>query len=198
MKSLRGLIFVLGLGSSTAGAAPLVVEALFDAKSRMPGVLMPFQVTGDVMSGGTIVDVQIEHPDSSVQCHGMVDPHIASIVLVKCSAPQQIVISLRVVQAGQFFEQRFGAYDIKYPAGGSPVNPNPVVDPDILAGKQLFNSWCVKCHNPPTQKRGRTAAQIIGSISTVPSMVNVKSEADGASVLTADEAKKLEAYLKSL
>ena len=46
MKLLMSILFIGLLGSSAAGAAPLVVEALFDTKSRMPGVLIQAMACG--------------------------------------------------------------------------------------------------------------------------------------------------------
>lgn len=202
MKLLMSILFIGLLGSSAAGAAPLVVEALFDTKSRMPGVLIPFRVSGDLITGGArILEVLVEAKTAGVTCGGMVDLYFPDIIQVKCSDTTDIIIAVRVVNGAEFNEGLFGPYVLKYPAGGKPVKPTPVEDPNILAGKQLFNAFCVSCHNPPTLKRGRTAAQINGAItgpSKIPAMVNVKSESDGASVLTADEALKLEAYLKSI
>lgn len=192
MKRILVTAFFLLLGSPAAGAAPLVVEALFISKARIPGVLIPFRVKGDVMAGGgTILSIETKS-DNGVDCRTMQDPFANDIIHLKCAAPAKVDIRIRATAGGQFYEITLAALEIKYPVSGVVVVKPPTVDPEILLGRQLFNTYCVACHTDSAAKKGRTANQILSAINAKPQMNFLRG------TVNSTEAGKIAKYLGSL
>lgn len=191
MKKLFVTILILILGSPAAGAAPLVVEALFNSKSRMPGVLIPFRVKGDVMLTGNLLEIQAIS-NNGVDCRAMIDPHIKDIFHLKCTDATKVDLKIRATAGGQFHEATIAAIEIKYPVSGVVIISPPAADPDILLGKQLFGTFCVACHVNPSGKAKRTAVQINAAITDRNEMKPLKTQ------VTADQVNKIAKYLGSL
>jgi hypothetical protein len=191
MKKLLFLVLILSLGSPAAGAAPLVVEALFNTKSRMPGTLIPFRVTGDVMLTGSLISVEATS-NNGVDCRAMIDPFINTNFHVKCADETMVSIKIRATAGGEFYEATMAALEIKYPVSGVVTVSRTPVDPDIRAGKQLFGVFCVSCHSNPLDKKGKTALQISAAIDTKDKMKPLKAQVSAA------DLDKIAKYLGSL
>lgn len=176
-------------------AAPIEVIKLYDQQSHIPGVLIPLRIKGDLLNaGGSIFEIQVE--SGGIDCRVMKDPYIADTYLLKCADEASVNLRVRVSHAGRITDLVYGPLPIIMPAAGLEViQPDDPNAPDVFAGKQLFNSYCVNCHNPASVKRDRNAAQIRKAMTAPnnPYGMNFLN-----SVLSDTDLKKIEAYLKSL
>lgn len=190
-------IFVLSLlvVARVSQAQPVTVESLFEASSRMPTVLIPFTVGGEALSdGGEVVETSV-NASAGADCRMMRDPYLSNIYLLKCSSEAVVHLNWTVVHGEKTYRVSYGPVEVEKPEEGMeivPPRPTEPADPKILAGRQLFNAYCITCHTQPAGKAGRSRAQMKSAVDTVPSMAGLKT------ILQDADYEKLEAYLKTL
>lgn len=177
--------------AQAAGAQSLSVTPLYDSSSQQPNALIPFRVQGAAMNAGAIQATRVSLLGASdADCRAMKDPFARDIVLLKCTQEARVTLHVSVSNGSGLLTLDYGPVTVKMPAPNlQPVNPNPV-DPAILAGRQLFNTYCIACHQP-SEKANRNAAQLKAA-TTRPEMSFL------APLLNADAYNKLTAYLGSL
>jgi hypothetical protein len=189
---MKTLLLALLLAVQGAAADTLAVESLFEQKSRIPTVLIPLKIKGDAIdAGGTVFDVAVSATNDA-DCRVMKDPFVANVHLLKCLSESDVTLTFKVAQGGKIHQLVYGPLHVKLPEGDFKIVPPKPGAEDILAGTQIYNVYCISCHNPPRLKAGRTAAQIRGALGSQPEMKPFNSSLSDA------DLKKIEAYLKSL
>lgn len=189
---IRTLIVALVSFPAVALPPPEVsVVNLYDSKSRIPGALIPFKVQGVAMTNGHLLGVDVTTPTDGT-CKTMIDPFTPSIFFLKCSTETSAQVKVRVLSDSTIYEVSLGPIAIVAPFSNVvPVDPRPTVDPNVIAGSQLFGAHCVRCHTPQI-KAGRTASQIQAATLVIDDMKPL------AGVLTPSDYTKLEAFLRSV
>lgn len=183
-------ILILTMPLWVSAQAPQVIS-LYDQKSRLPEALIPFKLAGS----GSILSVAMVSPEPGI-CHVMRDPFLANIFLLKCRVETNATVLIKATNGGsQIFEISYGPIEIKKPfANVVVIAPDvPITNPDALRGQDLFGSYCLDCHKP-YQKPDRTTNQIKSAIQSIGQMRN--NPIYKLETLTADDLKKIEAYLK--
>jgi hypothetical protein len=183
---LTGILF-LGLN---AFAESLSLLPIYDANSRNPGILIPFKISGDILNGGEIRSLEVINPSAGL-CQLMQDPYLATIILLKCTKVAKVGIRVNVAKNNKFYSVSLNSIQIKLPGSGGVVIDPGDDDPNILAGRQLFVTYCIGCHQA-INKTGRTATQITNAVNSINDMKPLKT------ILVGNDYKKLEAYLGSL
>lgn len=185
------LIFVLTF-SIVAEAQMVSVKPMYDANSRVPMALIPFRVQGDAILSGKIDGIKVTRSNQSADCRAMKDPYLKDVFLLKCTQVTDVMMKVTVVSGSTRYVLNYGPIAVKLPAAGlTVVEPGPT-DPNILAGRQLFNTYCVECHSQAKAKSGRTNVQIKNAVFAISDMFPLKT------VLSDTDYIKLSAYLKSL
>lgn len=209
MKGCRsGLIILMNVATifSANGAWAADIVSLFDADSRVPGLILPFQVKVESGQEVEVTSTGVSVLSGAGECRTMRDPFIKSIFLLKCSAAAQVQVNLRAVSGGETFALSLEPFAVKSPSddleiideggdsGGGGGGANPV-----QLGQQIFNSYCISCHNPASRFKGRTAAEIESALKNNTSMKNAL-QATGTTLpnFTAEDYQALEAYFGSL
>ena len=185
MKFLGGLVLFI----SSMAAAQSVVP-LFRDNSLTTYVTMPFRLEDDDGKALTIVSIDIT--SSKENCQAMIDPMIVSNFLVKCTKPGALAVDV-------FFKDASGAmmrisYDdltvTKISDTATVLQPTPE-DPDkYKAGRDLFATQCMGCHQSPHEKPNRSSTQIKSAIANITRMKSIK--------LTDAQVKSISDYLNNL
>ena len=188
-----------------ANAVTLTVESLYDAKSRIPTALIPLRVSGDAINaGGTIFDVSVL-ANGGADCRAMKDPFTPTIYLLKCDRPSQVTVVFKVSAGGQLHQIQFGPLEIQIPAGTVIVPPTSP-ETETLAGRQLFNTYCIECHSDARAKRGKSAARIRDAVFNQISGLDLRimqpppvgqASANMKAILTPSDYTRLELYLRN-
>lgn len=194
MRLLLVLAFLLGMGSKVNSAEPdLRVVSLFDQNSRIPNTLIPFQVEGALLAGGRLESVTVT-PPANQDCRVMIDPYLKSTFLLKCLAPADVYMKVRVVSGLNAYDVNYGPVQVSVPFANVvvvPPGPGPGEDPDLLAGRQIYGAYCIRCHTPQSKAK-RTAAAIRSALHAIPDMKSLNP------ILKDGDLAKIANYLGSL
>jgi mono/diheme cytochrome c family protein len=185
------LIFSILLFATNA-LAQVSVSGLYDLRSRVPGILIPFKVIAE--SNSVSVLNAIAQPEDGADCRTMLDPFRKDIFLLKCTAETKLLLRVQVSNGNKYYAINYGPVIIANLAEDlTPIDSDqPQENSQILAGRQLYNTYCINCHNPPSVKAKRTFNQIKSSLTAVPTMTSLSR------LLSEDDITKLTAYLGSL
>ena len=187
------------LGSwALAQAQAIHIRALYDDRSFIPQVLIPFQVQGDLITSGAKIRkldvVDAKQNKISESCKGIVDPYYPSIFLIKCTEPSNFHIKLELELAGKGYALSYRDLKVIQPGEGLVVvDPNPTLDlTNWNAGRALYNTLCNECHlpGPRSTKKGATVSRIQLGIKSIKEMQRSDLKA-----LTEKQLKQIEVYL---
>lgn len=206
---LWGIIAFCLLSQAARAASP--ITALYDDASFRTGLTLPFQVeTVKSATGATIAGLRVQaaNTDSVAaagKCQIAKDKFLRTHFLVMCPEPGKFDLQIDVSEGSRLETINYGPITIAplKPGYVEPIKPvDPVVDPDIAAGKALLSSKvqtvspfysCMNCHTTPDTYGLRTKA-------TTATLMNLNSKTLMKDVpnLTRDEAAKVLKYLNTV
>lgn len=175
------------------------MSGLYAQDARVAGALIPFQVTGTLMSQGAVQNVVATNSSGS-DCRAMVDPYRDHIFLLKCASAATVQLAISVLNNGQIYNIVYGPVSITAAASGyAEISTGSADDSgDPSHGQEIFYSTsitangtsCSTCHSP-ADKSGRTAEQIQNAVFGQSAMHIFKGK------LSAQDYKDLAAFLGS-
>lgn len=186
---MKSFLFMLTLVlSHFAVAQSASVVGRFDAQSRIPGVLIPYELQGAIDS----VQSATVNVDAGQDCRIMKDPYINNIYLLKCSVPAKVTLVFKLTVSGHATTISYGKETIDYPsgykltstaasgttAGGGSSTATSTETAVLASGQQLYANNCVKCHGAASGFNGKSAALIKSKIATVNQMAQFSSLSD--------------------
>ena len=175
---------------ATQIAAAQSVVPLFRNNSLTTYVTMPFRLED---AGGNALNIlNIELLSSKDNCQAMIDPMILSNFLVKCTKTDSLRLAVFFKDSsGSIVRINYGPIVIAKISLSEDVLI-PVVDNSekYKAGRELFTSHCMSCHQSPYDKPNRSLTQIKSAISGITRMKSIK--------LTDPQVKSISDYLNHL
>lgn len=186
MKFLGAVILFL----STIGASAQQVTPLFRDNSLTTFVTMPFRLE---TSGHVAIPIlSIDITSSKANCQGMIDPMISSNFLVKCTKPDSLRVSVYYKDTGgNMMRINYGPLVVTKISDNDSVLVPVNNDTDkYKAGRDLFATQCMSCHQSPHDKPNRSSTQIKSAISNITRMKSIK--------LTDTQVKSISDYLNNL
>lgn len=191
MSILRNVVLLMLFTVPAFSQSPSI-RSLFASDSYLPHVLLPFQVSHSLISaGGKISSVKVESATGGADCRAMVDPYRTDIFLLKCKSPSTVSVRVYLSNGDTVYHFAYTGVAITTPSGLEIVDPDPTPqDPTWVAGRALYNSYCLTCHSP-TSKQGRSASQIRSAILGVGAM----SSRSELTSLTTDQLNKIATYM---
>lgn len=185
MKFFGFVIFFL---TSTVFAQQVV--PLFRNNSLTTFVTMPFRLESASQQAIPILSIDIT--SSKANCQGMIDPMISSNFLVKCTHPDSLRVSVFYKDAsGNMMRINYGPLVIsKISETDSVLAPVTENVDKYKAGRDLFSTQCMSCHQSPHDKPNRSSTQIKSAIANITRMKSIK--------LTDAQVKSISDYLNNL
>ncbi len=185
MKLWGALVFLIG-----SMAAAQEVVPLFRNDSLTTYVTMPFRLQDD--NGQAISIVSIEITSSKENCQGMIDPKISSNFLVKCTKEGALGVDVYFRDAsGSMMRIVYNDITVTKISDSATVLQPVTEDPDkYKAGRDLFATYCMKCHQAAHDKANKSVTQIKSAITNIGSMKSIK--------LTDAQIKSISDYLNNL
>ncbi|AZZ36092.1 hypothetical protein CIK05_04560 [Bdellovibrio sp. qaytius] len=180
---------ILILLSAHIAMAQTVVP-LFRDNSLTTYVTMPFRLKA--ANGSAIPILSIEVLSSKDHCQAMIDPMISANFLVKCTKTDSLRIAVYYKNSdGSVSRINYGPVTVAKISASEEVL-TPVVDNSqkYKAGKDLFASTCMGCHQSPQDKPNRSVSQIKSAIAGITRMKSIK--------LTDTQVKSISDYLNNL
>lgn len=191
-------------GAQVADMSGVKIRSLFDARSRQPGVQIPFQFSGKDVEGGVLRAASVTGGSAAADCKISRDPFRSDVAFLKCDAEADVQMHLEILVGNRVVKTTVAPIAVKLPAPNlvvvDPVDPGVV---DYKNGLSLFSAKCVSCHNPPSAKKNATDLRIRGAIAGVPmmngSMMDRSRGQNGVDLrkLTNEEIRILVIYLKN-
>ena len=195
---MRLWIFLLipTLFAAAASAQTARVRSLYESRSFLPGVLIPFQVQAPNRALRTDITSITTTAPRSADCRTLQDPFHSGVFHLKCQGVTATPFQIRVrfLAGNQAYQISYDNIQIANPGGGVVVvEPEPpAIDPAIISGKNLYASYCLSCHTK-NDNRNVTASRIRNAINGVSRMRTTQ----GLTSLTDAQLRDMEAYLKS-
>ncbi len=188
---MQALLMIALLFFADEGFAQVQLEAksLYEDDARIPGVIIPLKLSGDILTQGGIAFSANVKSANGADCRIMKDPFLPLIYLLKCASPSEVQVFFKIEKSRQLFELQVGPIDINYPSGTQPLDEDRPPNPEVLRGKDLF-SQCVNCHKS-SDLRQRTSDQIKNAIQGVPDMKDLTN-------LSAEQIRLIAVYLGTL
>jgi len=191
-SKLSAMIVVFSLLGAAAHAveSTVRVQALFNSDALVTKFLLPFRLT-NLAQNSDVISFRVL--SAAEDCGLMRDPFRGEIFLLKCERPASPRLEFTLNQTGHPVIIHFGPIAVNGADGGTAPLPTPTPTPTPLptggvAGKNLYNAHCSGCH-PGVSKSGRSRFQIDSALSTVSSMISLRSQLNSTDVLN------LETYL---
>jgi hypothetical protein len=186
---MKGLLLV----GAFLFSAPLYAQSasvLFPTSGKVAGVAIPFEVT----AGGEVAVVSVRTQSDTANCKTLVDLYRPSIFHLKCRQEGDVVLMVSYRENGYAKSLLLPSFHVSA-ISGAVIGPDPGDDPDIPLGQNLYNAYCISCHSPATQKKGRNAGQIASAIQNINEM---KDPQRGLKDLSSSDLAKIAKYLGSL
>ena len=190
--------------AQSSDRAEVKIRSLFDARSRQPGVQIPFQFSGKDVEGGILRSASVTGGSVAANCKISRDPFRSDVAFLKCDAEADVQVHLDILVENRVLKTTISPIAIRLPAPNlvvvEPTDPGVV---DYKNGLSLFSSKCVSCHNPPSSKKNATELMIKGAVSGTGmmngSMMDRSKGQNGVDLrkLTAEEIRILAIYLKN-
>lgn len=192
------LYFLLTLLFSLSSNAQKVLP-LFNDNSLKTFVTMPFKLQNSSNDSLPIFSLEIVTGKSN--CSAIIDPFISSNFLIKCSNPDTVSVNVFYYINEQLNKITYGPLNIIKISDSGVVQPINNDSDAYAAGRTLFQSKCLSCHNSPyeTLTYNKTATQIKSAIDSAVSNNRPMGYAQyGLSLLTTAEIKSISDYLRNL
>lgn len=166
------------------------VVPLFRDNSMTTYVTMPFRLEADDGSAQSILSIDVT--SSKENCKAMIDPMITSNFLVKCTTTDSLTMAVFFKQAdGSIARINYGPLVVaKISDSETVLIPDTTSSDKYKAGRELYNSQCMSCHQSPYDKPNRSVTQIKSAISGITRMKSIK--------LTDAQVKSISDYLNNL
>lgn len=172
---------------SLLGEAQQVVP-LFRNDSLKTYVTMPFMLQDAVSNPMQIMSIEIVSGKSS--CAGILDPHIRTNFLLKCTSETNVTLNVFFKQNDEIKKIVYGPLTVLKISDSGAVQPVEDNTDPYAQGRALFVSkQCSNCHGA-NEKPNRTFTQIRNALNTQQDMRSL--------VLTDDEVRAISAYLSNL
>jgi cytochrome c1 len=198
MKNMTAifLIVLAYAGTALAQAPSVAVKSLYDSGSMAPGSLIPFEVSGTLVTKDAPLSAAVTE-SGGVDCRVMRDPHFPKVFLLKCAGEASVKLRFRVISSNKAFDVSYGPVTVKKLAGaGDPIIGDPVDSPEYLLGKSLYGPYCMGCHTVPSTLKGRSVETIKMAIAgLLPRTAPMKNN-DALQTLNDQQIKAIETYLK--
>lgn len=185
MKLWGALVFLIG-----SMAAAQEVVPLFRDNSLTTFVTMPFRLQDD--NGLALPIVNIEVTSSKENCQAMIDPMIKTNFLVKCTKDGALSVDVYFKDSsGSMMRIVYNDITVTKISDSATVLQPVTEDPDkYKAGRDLFATYCMKCHQGAHDKANKSSSQIKSAITNIGSMKSIK--------LTDAQVKSISDYLNNL
>ena len=191
-KSILGFLMMTWVGVVNAQQ----VVPLFRNDTMRTSITIPFMLQDDDDNGMPIMNVVVT--SSADNCKAMLDPHISTNFLVKCTQPEaalKVTVVYRNTDGNVYKINYTGVPIIKLSDTATVVD---TVTEDTGAdnvGKTLYNQNCADCHGfgASSAKKGRTKTQIDNAISA-----NKGGMLTAVGFLTSTQRAEIAKYLGSL
>ena len=184
-------------GAASAQTPAVSVKSLFDSGSMLPGSLIPFEVSGSVVSDGASLSAVVTE-SGGVDCRMLRDPYYPRIFLLKCAGEASVKMRFRVIASNKAYDLSYGPVTVKKAAGAgfAPVEEPVPTSPQTLLGKNLYSSYCMGCHTVPSVMKGRDSATIKLAIQgQLPRTAPMKTN-EALQTLTDAQISAISTYLK--
>jgi len=160
--------------SLSAQAENVSLIPIFSTANWIAGLNIPLRVSGLEVVPSALISFEVVSGSLKTEdCRFMQDPYIPQNFLLKCVSDGTISIRVILKTAstlqpnGNPIQLNYGPLVIKKIAGLKLPSPGGggggEIDPDLIAGQELFTSNCLSCHTK-TAKQGRSSAQITDAI----------------------------------
>lgn len=188
------LFYLLLVSAEPASAQEFQIKPLYDATANSPRVLMPFALSKK--DDATPVEVvSFTFQNNTGLCGAIVDQFQKNIFFLRCEKPiENLRMKIFLKVDAKLHSVEYGPVAIKDAYENlDPIDPDdPTSDPNVLAGKKIYFSYCsINCHQP-VNLAGKTSAQIKQAINTIPEMKTFKTS------LNEDQINKIVKYLGSV
>lgn len=191
----RSILILLMMACAGVVNAQQVVP-LFRNNTMRTSITIPFMLQDNNENGMPIMDVEVT--SSAANCKAMLDPHITTNFLVKCTQPES-ALKITVVYRntdGNIYKINYTGVPIIKLSETATVVDTVIEDTgtDNL-GKTLYNQNCADCHGygANSAKKGRTKTQIDNAISA-----NKGGMLTAVGFLTSTQRAEIAKYLGSL
>lgn len=171
-------------------ASAQTVVPLFRDNSLTTYVTMPFRL--EAANGSAQPILSIEVTSSKDNCQAMIDPMITSNFLVKCTTTDSLRMAVYYKQTdGSVTRINYGPLVVaKISASETVLTPVTDNSEKYKAGRDLFTSQCMSCHQSAHEKPNRSVTQIKSAIAGIGRMKSIK--------LTDAQVKSISDYLNNL
>lgn len=183
MKLLFSVLLLLTISARAQQVVPL-----FRNDSLKTFVTMPFMLQDATFAPLGIFGMEIVQGKNA--CAGMIDPHIASNFLLKCTEPATVTVDVYFRQNGQMSKIVYGPLSVLKISDSGVIQPEEDEDDPYAAGRTLFQSTCMSCHQSPHDKPNKSFTQIKSAIANIGQMKSIR--------LTDDQIRAVSAYLNHL
>lgn len=172
------------------------VVPLFRNDTMRTSVTIPFMLQDDDENPMPIMDVEVT--SSAANCKAMLDPHITTNFLLKCTQPESALMVTVVFKKSdnKIYKINYAGVPIlKLSDTATVVDTVPVDTGTDNLGRQLYETNCAECHGygSNSAKKGRTKTQIDNAISA-----NKGGMLNSVGFLTSAQRAEIAKYLGSL
>lgn len=178
--------FVLFFSVINVSAQQIV--PLFRDNSLKTHVTMPFRVQDNSENPLNIFNIELVSGKNA--CQIMVDPHIPYNFLLKCKEPANVQINVYFKVNEQMNRINYGPVTILPLSASGVIEPINNDSDKYAAGRALFNTHCLSCHQNPHEKPNRSFTQLKSAIANIGQMKSIR--------LTDDELRQISGYLNNL